>query len=79
MSGAKNGDVLGAARTGRPWYDSLMETQDILARLRANEAALKARGVTHAALFGWRARGDNRPDSDIDLLVEIAPDAPMGV
>ena len=30
--------------------------------------------MTHAALFGSRARGDNRPDSDIDILIEIAPE-----
>ena len=24
-------------------------------------------------MFGSRARGDNRPDSDIDILVEIGP------
>jgi uncharacterized protein len=30
--------------------------------------------VTHAALFGSRARGDNRPDSDIDIMIEIAPE-----
>ncbi len=56
-----------------------MEKQDILARLRENEAALKARGVTHAALFGSRARGDNRPDSDTDIMIEIDPEADMSV
>jgi predicted nucleotidyltransferase len=56
-----------------------MDKHDILSRLRENEAALKVRGVTHAALFGSRARGDNRPDSDIDILVEIAPDFRMDV
>ena len=40
---------------------------------------MRARGVTHAALFGSRARGDNRPNSDIDIMIEIAPDAPVGV
>jgi hypothetical protein len=30
--------------------------QEILDRLRANEAALRARGVTHVAVFGSRAR-----------------------
>jgi len=44
-----------------------MGRQDIIARLRENEAALKARGVTHAALFGSRARGDNRPDATSTL------------
>jgi uncharacterized protein len=56
-----------------------MEKQDILARLREHQAALNAKGVNHAALFGSRARGDDRADSDIDILVEIAPDVPMDV
>jgi len=52
-----------------------MEKSDIIARLRENEPALRARGVTHAALFGSRARGDNRPDSDIDIMIEVDPEA----
>ena len=56
-----------------------MNGQEIIARLRENEAALRARGVSHAALFGSRARGDYRPDSDIDIMVEVDPAAPVGV
>ena len=56
-----------------------MDKQDILARLRENEGALKARGVSNAALFGSRARGDARPASDIDFMIEIAPEASIGV
>lgn len=56
-----------------------MNGQEILARLRENETALRARGVSHAALFGSRARGDNRPDSDIDILIEVDPEAHVGV
>jgi predicted nucleotidyltransferase len=52
-----------------------MNRQEILARLRESEPALRARGVSHAALFGSRARGDNRPDSDIDIMVEFDPAA----
>jgi predicted nucleotidyltransferase len=56
-----------------------MDKQQILDRLRENERALRERGVTHAALFGSRARGDDRPDSDIDIMIEIAPDAVQDV
>jgi predicted nucleotidyltransferase len=48
-----------------------MNSQDVIATLRQNEPALRARGVTHAALFGSLARGDNRPDSDSDIMIEI--------
>ena len=34
-----------------------------------------ARGVAHAALFGSRARGDARSDSDTDIMIDIDPDA----
>jgi hypothetical protein len=55
------------------------DRQDIIDRLRQNEAALRARGVSHAALFGSRARGENRPDSDIDIMIEVDPAAGIGV
>ena len=50
-----------------------MKRDDILARLKTAEAELKARGVTHAALFGSVARGEDRIGSDIDVMVEIDP------
>jgi predicted nucleotidyltransferase len=50
-----------------------MNSQDAIAILRRYENALRARGVAHAAVFGSVARGDNRPDSDIDILVEFDP------
>jgi hypothetical protein len=56
-----------------------MDRQDIIARLRENEAALRSRGVAHAALFGSRARGDAHPGSDTDIMVEIDPTARIGV
>jgi predicted nucleotidyltransferase len=56
-----------------------MDRQGILDRLRENGPALRARGVTHAALFGSRARGDNQPDSDIDIMIDIEPEAPISV
>ena len=56
-----------------------MNGQEILAKLRENELALRARGVSHVALFGSRARGDNQPDSDIDIMIEVDPTARIGV
>src|SRR5260370_36414250 len=50
--------------------------QDIIARLPENEAALRAQGVVHAACSA-RARGDEGPDSDTDIMVEIDPEAPV--
>ena len=56
-----------------------MRRDDVLAKLKEAEAELKARGVTHAALFGSVARGEERSNSDIDIMVEIDPAAVMGV
>lgn len=56
-----------------------MTREEVIAVLKANEAELRRQGVTHAAVFGSRARGDHRPDSDIDVLVDIDPDARIGI
>jgi uncharacterized protein len=52
-----------------------MNAQTAIAILRRHETALRARGVAHAAIFGSVARGDNRSDSDVDVLVEFTPGA----
>jgi predicted nucleotidyltransferase len=36
-------------------------------------AALRASGVVEAYVFGSRTRGEERPDSDLDLLVTFDP------
>jgi predicted nucleotidyltransferase len=52
-----------------------MNRQEAIDILVAHRDALRARGVRHAALFGSVARGEGRPDSDVDILIELEPDA----
>ncbi len=56
-----------------------MKRDEALQKLKEVEADLRAQGVAHAALFGSVARGENRPDSDIDIMVEIAPEIRIGL
>jgi predicted nucleotidyltransferase len=46
-----------------------------LKSLLSHEAELRAAGVRHAAVFGSVARGDATAGSDIDVLVELDPEA----
>lgn len=50
-----------------------MKRDQIIATLKAAETELRKSGIRHAALFGSIARGEERPDSDIDILVEFEP------
>lgn len=56
-----------------------MTRDQALATLQSHQQELRHRGVLHAALFGSVARGDNRPDSNTDIMVEIDPEAHIGV
>jgi uncharacterized protein len=47
--------------------------------LKTHQAELQRLGVRHAAVFGSVARGQARPDSDIDVLVDLDPERPIGV
>ena len=40
---------------------------------------MRSRGAERIARFGSAARGDARPDGDVDLMVEIDPEARLGV
>jgi predicted nucleotidyltransferase len=47
---------------------------DVLGRLRLLETKLRARGIDALWVFGSVARGDARPDSDVDLAIDFRPD-----
>ncbi len=46
---------------------------DVLRILQDNRAKLAALGVTSLWLFGSVAREEARPESDIDILVDLSP------
>ncbi|SRR6266404_2661143 len=52
---------------------------NVLDKLRTHEGELRRLGVSHAAVFGSVARGEARADSDIDVLVELDRDRPLGI
>ena len=51
----------------------------VLTALREHESELRDLGVCHAAVFGSVARGEARPDSDVDVLIELDPLMPLGL
>ena len=51
-----------------------MITDAVLASLRSHRERLARLGVIHAGVFGSTARGEARPDSDVDVLVVLSPD-----
>jgi len=52
-----------------------MTRDQIIAKLQDQRELFDAEKVQSVALFGSRARGDARPDSDVDVLVEYKPGA----
>jgi hypothetical protein len=58
---------------------ALAERERVLCILHEEAPGLRARGLTHLSLFGSVARGEAGPESDIDLLIDLARDAPFGL
>jgi len=56
-----------------------MKREDALSILRRSEGDLRARGVRRAALFGSVARGESGAGSDIDIMIEVEPEARITV
>src|SRR5437868_12700681 len=52
-----------------------MTRDEIIAKIRSSATALRAEGVTKLAIFGSRAREDARQDSDLDILIDVDPNA----
>ena len=55
-------------RSGAHGDNRDMDREQVIATLRGHELELRAAGVIRLSLFGSTARGDQGPDSDIDLL-----------
>jgi uncharacterized protein with HEPN domain/predicted nucleotidyltransferase len=56
-----------------------MNRETVITALRAHESELRASGVVRLSLFGSTARGDARPDSDIDLLAAFDDARPLSL
>jgi predicted nucleotidyltransferase len=58
----------------RHWYNSNMSNEELV-KLRRPEILAIAHhyGARNVRIFGSVARGEARPDSDIDFLVELEP------
>ena len=55
-------------------------TREIMvARLLELRPALEARGIRHAFLFGSVARGDDVPESDVDIILDLDPTYGIGI
>lgn len=52
----------------------MCSANECITKIRENLPYIqKEYGVTGLCLFGSVARGDNRPDSDVDILVDMPP------
>jgi predicted nucleotidyltransferase len=50
---------------------AMIDRDEALRILRRHKARLRARGIRCAAIFGSVSRGEARPGSDLDIMIEI--------
>ena len=56
-----------------------MDREAVIETLRQHKEALNQHGVAHAGLFGSVSRGEQRTDSDIDIMIDLNPEAHLSV
>lgn len=64
MKTAQHGEAVPAARAA-------LARDEAMHILKKHEQEIRAQGVTRLALFGSTARNEARPDSDVDVLVDL--------
>jgi predicted nucleotidyltransferase len=52
-----------------------MNRATLIEVLRKQDVALRENGATGLFIFGSRAHGSHRPDSDLDLFIDYDPEA----
>lgn len=52
---------------------ALAKRERVIRTIREHAVELRALGVAKLWLFGSLARGEARPDSDVDILIDIVP------
>lgn len=62
---------------GPRYHAGLITLAEVLSQLRRLQPELSRRHVVRIGVFGSVARGEARPDSDIDVLVEMDPEGDL--
>jgi hypothetical protein len=56
-----------------------MNAKDVIEKALADNTLSDEFAIRSSAVFGSVARGEAGPESDVDILVEFAPDARIGL
>ena len=60
-------------------YVQPMTAADVISTLLAKRAHFESQGVVHMSIFGSVARGDNTPESDVDIAVQLDRTRKLGL